>query len=65
MPRCFEKKEAYHFNKLTFFTDIMTQMTAIMDEDWISTPVEYEAITGTGFQTSQKRGKSVPNTGDT
>lgn len=43
----------------------MTQMIAIMDEDWIPTPVEYEAITGTGFQTSQKTGKSVPNTGDT
>lgn len=43
----------------------MTQMTAIMDEDWIPTPVEYEAITGTGFQTSRKRGKTVLNTGDT
>ena len=35
----------------------MTQMTAVMDGDWIPTPVEYEAITGTGFQTSWKRGK--------
>ena len=43
----------------------MTQMTAIMDRDWIPTPVEYEPITGTGFQTLWKRGKTVPNTGDT
>lgn len=55
MPGCSGlTKEASHFCKLCFFTDIMIQMTPTVDGDWIPTPSECEAITLTSFQTSRE-----------